>query len=148
VVTFFFEPLGSDLYPELLKIIVIDPQNRRYSFDKKLYPEIHRTHWNDAGTNDYFSFSPKVSGVHHIEISNATFLSYIKLFSGMVNPYQQPSFMMTFFISFVIMLTGLLSLRKKAVMELVYSGKIVNEILYFCLAIPISWIILNNLIKW
>ncbi len=52
VVTFFFKPLGSDLYPELLKIIVIDPQNRRYSFDKKLYPYIRGTHWNDEGTND------------------------------------------------------------------------------------------------
>jgi hypothetical protein len=144
VVTFFFEPIGSHSYPELLKIIVIDPQNRKYSFDKKLYPTIR------VGIlpNDYFSFTPKVSGIHHIEIGNATSFTDIELFSGMINPYQQPSFMMTFFISFVIMLTGLLSLRKKAVMELVYSGKIVNEILYFCLAIPISWIILNNLIKW
>lgn len=146
--TFFFKPLGSDLYPELLKITVTDPQNRRYSFDKRLYPYIRGTHWNDEGTNDYLSFSPKVSGVHHIEISNATFFTDIELFSGMVNPYQQPSFMITFFISFVIMLTGLLSLRKKVVMELVYSGKIVNEILYFCLTIPISLIILNNLIIW
>jgi hypothetical protein len=148
MVTFFYEPLESNSYPELLKNIVVDPQKRKHSFDKQLYPSRRGIHWNDPGTNDYFSFIPKVSGVYHIEISNATFFTDIELFSGMINPYQQPSFMIALFISFVIMLTGLLSIKKKAIMELIYSGKIFNEIIYFCLAIPISWIIVHNVVRW
>lgn len=147
MVNIFFEPLESNSYPELLKIIIDDPQNKKYSFEKKVYPSFRGLHWTDAGTRDYISFTPMVSGVHHIEISNATFYTGIELFSGMMNPYQQPSFIITLFLSFVIMLTGLFSLKKKAVMESIYSGKIVYDIICFCLAIPISWFILNNVVR-
>ena len=133
---------------ELLKIIVVDPQNIEYSWEKNLSVSgVRGRNGAVKGTEDYFSFTPKVSGVHHIKISNADFKTDIELVSGMVNPYGQPFFLITLFVSFVIMLTGLFSLRKKAIMELIYSGKLsVNEILHFCLAISITLIIVHNVV--
>jgi hypothetical protein len=133
---------------ELLKIIVVDPQNIEYSWEKNLSVSgVSGRNGAVTGTKDYFSFTPKVSGVHHIKISNADFKTDIELVSGMVNPYGQPFFLITLFVSFVIMLTGLFSLRKKAIMELIYSGKLsVNKILHFCLAISISLIIVHNIV--
>ncbi len=133
---------------ELLMIAVVDPQNRESSWEKNLsISAVSGRNGAVRGTKDYFSFTPKVSGLHHIKISNADFQTDIELVPGMANPYEQPFFVTTLFVSFVIMLTGCFSLRKKAIMELMYSGKIVNEILYFCLAIPISLIIVRNVVS-
>ncbi len=133
---------------ELLKIVVVDPQNIEYSWEKNLSVSgVSGRNGAVTGTKDYFSFTPKVSGVHHIKISNADFKTDIELVSGMANPYGQPFFLITLFVSLVIMLTGLFSLRKKAIMELIYSGKLsVNKILHFCLAISISLIIVHNIV--
>jgi hypothetical protein len=146
-VTIFLEEGERSLDTELLKIDVVDPQKKEYSFEMKFSPALGTNGKWDA-TRDFFSFTPKASGVHHIKISNADFLTHIELVSGMANLYQQPFFVITLFISFVIMLTGLFSLRKKAIMEAMYSGKIVNDIVCFCLAIPISWIIVHNVARW
>lgn len=58
-------------------------------------------------TEDYFSFTPKVSGVHHLKISNADLQTDIDLVSGMTNPYVKPFFILTLSASFVIMIAGL-----------------------------------------
>jgi hypothetical protein len=146
-VTIFLEEEERSLDTESLKIVLVDPQKREYSFGKKFSPGLGVNGKWDA-SRESFSFIPKASGVHHIKISNADFLTHIELVSGMANLYQQPFFVITLFISFVIMLTGLFSLRKKAIMESMYSGKIVNDIICFCLAIPISWIIVHNVARW
>lgn len=146
-VTIFIEEEVRSLDTESLKIDVVDPQKREYSFAKTFSPALgHSGKWD--ATRDSFSFTPKVSGVHHIKISNANFSTHIELVSGRANLYQQPFFVIALFISFVIMLAGLFSLKKKAIMESMYSGKMVNDIICFCLAIPISWIIVQNVARW
>lgn len=133
---------------ELLKVNVIDPQKREYSLEKTVNVSAVRGRASPGPTTEYISFTPVVSGMHHIKISNAKFRTNVELVSGMVNPYGQPFFLVTLFISLVITLTGLLSLRKKTITDLVYSGKIANELIYFCLTVPISWIIVNSVIRW
>lgn len=149
VVTISFETYRPYTDSELLKIDDLDSQDREYSWGKNFSGYSVIGSYRVAvptGNKDYFSFTPKVSGVHHIRIGNANFETDVTVFSGMRNPYQQPFFMVTLFISFIIVLTGLFSLRKKAIVELIYSGKIANEILYFCLAIPISLIIVYSVV--
>ena len=148
LVTIFFDPLDSDSNQELLRIVLVDPQNKKYTFDKELHPYIRKIRWSDSEAKDYLLFTPKESGVHHIEMSNATSFTDIEIYSGMTNPYQQPSFMSTLFLSFVITLTGLFSLDIKGLIESIYSGKIAIEVLYCCLVIPISWIIVNSVVIW
>lgn len=133
---------------ELLKVNIIDPQNRGYSLEKTLNVSSVRGRASPGTIKEYVSFTPLVSGMHHIKISNAKFQTNVELVSGMVNPYGQPFFLVTLFISLVIALTGLLSLRKKTIMDLVYSGKIANELIYFFLTVPISWIIVNSVVRW
>jgi hypothetical protein len=133
---------------ELLKVNIVDPQNREYSLKKTLNVSSVRGRASSGTIQEYVSFTPVASGMHHIKISNAKFQTNVELVSGMVNPFGQPFFLVTLFISLVIALTGLLSLRKKTIMDLVYSGKIANELIYFCLTVPISWIIVNSVIRW
>jgi hypothetical protein len=98
-------------------------------------------------TEDYFSFTPKVSGVHHLKISNADFQTDIDLVSGMTNPYDKPFFILTLSASFVIMIAGLFSLRMRVIIKLIKSRNLlVNEILRFCLGISISLIIVHNVV--
>jgi hypothetical protein len=146
-VTVILEAEARSLDTESLKIVLVDPQKQEYSWEKKFSPALGSNgKWK--GNIAYFSFTPKASGVHHLKISNAIFDTDVRIVSGMVNLYEQPFFVITLFLSFVIMLTGLFSLRKKKIMESMYSGKIVNDIICFCLAIPISWIILNTFVRW
>lgn len=147
--TISFETYRPYMNSELLKIDVVDPQNREYSWGKNFSGYSVVGYYRAAaptGNKDYFSFTPEVSGVHHIQISNANFETEVTLVSGMINPYQKPFFMLMLFISLVIVVTGFFSLRKKAIMELIYSGKIANEIICFCLAIPISLIIVYSVV--
>jgi hypothetical protein len=146
-VTVIFESEVRPSNTETLKIDLVDPQKREYSWDKTFSSALGRSGKWDA-SKEYFSFTPKVSGVHHLKISNAIFNTDVSIISGMVNLYDQPFFVVTLFLSFVIMLTCLFSLRKKAIMESMYSGKIVNDIICFCLAVPISWIIVHNIVRW
>lgn len=148
VLTIVFQAEEPYTDSELLKVNVVDPQNREYSLEKALSVSAVRGRGSSRETTEYISFTPKVSGMHHIKISNAKFQTDVDLISGMVNPYGQPFFMVTLLLSVVITLAGILSLKKKVITELVYSGKIVNELIYFCLTIPISWIIVNNVISW
>jgi hypothetical protein len=146
-VTIFLEEDERSLDTESLKIDIVDPQKKEYSFEKKFSPGLGTNGKWDA-TRDSFSFIPKASGVHHLKISNATFDTDVRIVSGMANLYQQPFFVITLFVSFVTMLTGIFSLRKKAIMESMYSGKIVNDIICFCLALPISWILVHSVARW
>jgi hypothetical protein len=148
VLTIVFQAEEPYTDSELLKVNVVDPQKREYSLEKSLFVSAVRGRGSSRGNTEYISFTPKVSGMHHIKISNAQFQTNVELISGMVNPYGQPLFMVTLFFSVVITLTGLLSLRKKAITELIYSGKIANELVYFFLTVPISWIIVNNVVSW
>ncbi len=148
ILTIVFQAREPYTDSELLKVNVIDPQKREYSLEKTLNVSAVRGRASSGTTTEYVSFTPVVSGMHHIKISNAKFQTNVELVSGMVNPYGQPFFLVTLFISLVIALTGLLSLRKKTIMDLVYSGKIANELIYFCLTVPISWIIVNSVIRW
>lgn len=148
VLTIVFQAEEPYTDTELLKVNVVDPQNKEYSFEKNISVSAVRGRGLLRGTTEYISFTPKVAGMHNIKISNAKFQTYVELISGMVNPYGQPLFMITLFVSFVITLTGLFSLRKKSIKELIYSGKIANELVYFCLTLPISWIIVNNVVRW
>jgi hypothetical protein len=119
VVTIFLDVYG--LYPgseELLKIVVIDPENRKYSWEEKISGSTTK-----GFHENHFSFTPKASGVHHIEISNAIFETDIRVVSGMVNLYEQPSFVTILFLSLVVTLTGLFSIKKKAVMKQFIQGK-------------------------
>jgi hypothetical protein len=147
VTIFLEEEEERSLDTESLKIDVVDPQKKEYTFEMKFSPALGTNGKWDA-TRDSFSFIPKASGVHHLKISNATFDTDVRIVSGMANIYQEPFFVITLFVSFVIMLTGLFSLRKKTIMESMYSGKIVNDIICFCLALPISWIIVHNVARW
>ena len=148
ILTIVFQAREPYTDSELLKVNVIDPQKREYSLEKTLNVSAVRGRASSGTITEYVSFTPVVSGMHHIKISNAKFQTNVELVSGMVNPYGQPFFLVTLFISLVIALTGLLSLRKKTIMDLVYSGKIANELIYFCLTVPISWIIVNSVIRW
>jgi hypothetical protein len=146
-VSVIFEDEAGSLDTESLKIDVVDPLKREYSWEKKFSPVLKGIgKWN--GLIAYFSFTPKASGVHHLKISNATFDTDVSIVSGMVNLFEQPFFMITLFLSFVVMITGLFSLRRKAIMESMYSGKIINDIICFCLAIPLTWILVNNVVRW
>jgi hypothetical protein len=118
-VTIFLDVYG--LYPgseELLKIVVIDPENRKYSWEENISGSTTK-----GFHENHFSFTPKASGVHHIEISNAIFETDIRVVSGMVNLYEQPSFVTILFLSLVVTLTGLFSIKKKAVMKQFIQGK-------------------------
>ena len=148
ILTIVFQAREPYTDSELLKVNVIDPQKREYSLEKTLNVSALRGRASTGTTTEYVSFIPVVSGMHHIKISNAKFHTNVELVSGMVNPYGQHFFLVTLFFSLVIALTGLLSLRKKTIMDLVYSGKIANELIYFCLTVPISWIIVISVIRW
>lgn len=59
-------------------------------------------------TIDFFSFTPKVSGIYHIKISNADFQTDVKIVSGMITPSEQPSYLPLLLISLIVMLAGCL----------------------------------------
>jgi len=149
VVTIILKAKESYSDSELLKIAVVDPQNKEYSWEKNVsVSAVSGRNGAVKEAKDYFSFTPKVSGVHHIKISNANFQTDIELVSGMANLYNQPFFLITLFVSLVIMLTGLFSLRERAITKLIYSGRLsVNEIFHFSLAILISLIIVHNVVS-
>ncbi len=144
VVTAIFSTKETDSSSELLKIDVVDPQNREYSWEYEFYGS--GLYGRSMTRNkDYFSFTPQVSGVHHIKISEADFRTDVKLISGMVNPHKQPLFLITLFLSFLIMLAGLFSLNERAIIESIKLRNLsINRVLNFCLAFSISLIIVYN----
>jgi hypothetical protein len=134
---------------ESLKIVAVDPQNKESLWIKNIsVSAVAGRNGVVRGTKDYFSFTPKVSGMHHLKISNANFQTDIELVSGMINPYGQPFFLVTLFISVIIVTTGLFSLRKKVIMKLIYSGSfLIKQVLHFFPAISISLIIVHHVIS-
>jgi hypothetical protein len=150
IVTIILETKEPCLNSELLKIVVVDPQNREYSWGKNFSGfTLSGSHGTTTVRNkDYFSFMPKVSGMHHVKISNAYFQTYIELVSGMVNPYEQPFFVITLFVSFLIMVTGLFSsMNRKTIDSIKLESLSVNGILHFSLAIFIGLIIVHIVIS-
>ncbi|WP_440945112.1 hypothetical protein ACSAZL_13220 [Methanosarcina sp. T3] len=148
MVTFVFkteEPYSSS---ELLRIVVVDPENIEHSWVKDFYGStIGGSRGTERGAKDYFSFTPEVSGVYHIEISDADFQTNVKLVSGMVNPGEKPLLLTTLFASFLVMFTGIVSLKEGAIKELIKSRSLsINGVLNFCIALSISLIIVNNVI--
>lgn len=141
VVTIVFRT--RERYPtsELLNIVVVDPQNKEYFWEEKFYASSKSV----TRTRDFFSFTPEVSGIHHIKISNADFQTDVKFVSGMANPREQPLFLITMFVSFLIMFVGVLSLKYGTIMESIKSRRVsVKGALNFCIALSISLIIMYN----
>lgn len=149
IVTIILKSKEPYLNSELLKIVVVDPQNREYSWEKNFSGlTLTGSHGTTVRNIDYFSFTPKVSGMHHVKISNAYFQTYSELVSGMVNPYEQPFFVITFFISFLIMVTGLFSsMNRKTIDSIKLENLSVTGILHFILAAFIGLIIVHSVIS-
>jgi hypothetical protein len=148
VMTFVFkteEPYSSS---ELLRIIIVDPGNIEHSWEKDFYGStIGGSRGTERGAKDYFSFTPEVSGMHHIKISNADFRTDVKLVSGMVNPHERPFLLTTLFISFLVMSAGILSLKDGAIKEFIKSRNFsINGILNLCIALSISLVIVYNVV--
>jgi hypothetical protein len=150
MVTIVLETKEPYMDSELLKIVVVDPQNKDYSLEKKFSGfTLGGSHTpRTVGNKDYFSFTPKVSGTYHVKISNAYFQTNIKLISGMVNIYDQHFFLITLSSSFIIMVAGLFSSMNRETIELIKLENIsVKGILHFILAVFISWIIVHNIVS-
>lgn len=100
-VTFIFST-NEQVRTELLNITITDPQNTEYSWQKSFGGH------NQSGTfvDDFTVFTPKSSGIHQIKISNVDFSTDVKLVSGMTHPSEQPLFLKTLIISFVIAFIG------------------------------------------
>lgn len=148
VVTIVFkteEPYSSS---ELLRIVIVDPKNVEHSWEKDFYGStIGKSRGTERGAKDYFSFTPEVSGVHHIKISNADFQTNIKLVSGMINPREKSLLLTMLFVSFLVMSAGILSLKDGAIKEFIKSRRFsINGVLNFCIALSISLAIVYNVV--
>lgn len=112
-VTIVFKTYERTLNSELLNISLVDPQKKEFFWEKSFTP----TPSDESGTQkksvaqqtiDFFSFTPKVSGIHHIKISNADFQTDVKIVSGMITPSEQPSYLPILLMSLIIMFSGCL----------------------------------------
>lgn len=112
-VTVVFKTYERTLNSELLNISLVDPQKKEFFWEKSFTP----TPSDETGTQkeamvhqtiDFFSFTPKVSGIYHIKISNADFQTDVKIVSGMITPSEQPSYLPLLLISLIVMLAGCL----------------------------------------
>lgn len=112
-VTIVFKTYERTLSSELLNISLVDPQKKDFFWKKSFTP----TPSDETGTEkestaqqtiDFFSFTPKVSGIYHIKISNADFQTDIKIVSGMITPSEQPSYLPILLTSLVVMFAGCL----------------------------------------
>jgi hypothetical protein len=112
-VTVVFKTYERTLNSELLNISLVDPQKKEFFWEKSFTP----TPSDESGTQkksvaqqtiDFFSFTPKVSGIHHIKISNANFQTDVKIVSGMITPSEQPSYLPILLMSLIIMFAGCL----------------------------------------
>ncbi|AKB78432.1 hypothetical protein MSHOH_1949 [Methanosarcina horonobensis HB-1 = JCM 15518] len=148
VVTIVFKTEEPYSRSELLKIVIVDSKNIERSWEKDFYGStIGGSRGSERGAKGYFSFTPEVSGMHHIKISNADFQTNVKLVSGMVNPREQPFLLATLFVSFLVMAAGILSLKEGAIKEFIrFRSFSINGILNFCIALYISLVIVHNVV--
>ncbi len=101
------------LNSESLNISLVDPQKKEFFWEKSFTPIPS----DETGTQkeamtqqtiDFFSFTPKASGIYHIKISNADFQTDVKIVSGMITPSEQPSYLPLLLISLIVMFAGFL----------------------------------------
>lgn len=90
----------------------IRPSKKEFFWEKSFAPSDDSGTPKRAGvqqTIDFFSFTPKVSGIYHIKIHNADFETDVKIVSGMIIPSEQPSYLPLLLISLKVTFVGLLS---------------------------------------
>lgn len=85
-----------------MNITITGPQNTEYSWQKSFGGQKQSGEYID----DFTVFTPKSSGIYQIKVSNADFSTDVKLVSGMTHPSEQPLFLKTLIISFVIAFIG------------------------------------------
>lgn len=112
-VTVVFKTEERALNSESLNISLVDPQKKEFFWEKSFTP----TPSDETGTQkeamaqqtiDFFSFTPKASGIYHLKISNADFQTDVKIVSGMITPSEQPSYLPLLLISLIVMFAGCL----------------------------------------
>ncbi len=112
-VTVVFKTEEQALNSESLNISLVDPQKKELLWKKSFAPISS----DETGTQkeamvqqtvDFFSFTPKESGIYHIKISNADFQTDVKIVSGMITPSEQPSYLPLLLISLIVMFAGFL----------------------------------------
>lgn len=112
-VTVVFKTEEQALNLESLNISLVDPQKKELFWEKSFTPISS----DETGTQkeamvqqtvDFFSFTPKESGIYHIKISNADFPTDVKIVSGMITPSEQPSYLPLLLISLIVMFAGFL----------------------------------------
>lgn len=101
------------LNSESLNISLVDPQKKELFWEKSFtpIPSDETGTQNEAmvqQTIDFFSFTPKESGIYHLKISNADFQTDVKIVSGMITPSEQPSYLPLLLISLIVMFAGFL----------------------------------------
>ncbi|AKB57870.1 hypothetical protein [Methanosarcina barkeri] len=112
-VTVVFKTEERALNSESLNLSLVDPQKKELFWEKSFTPIPS----DETGTQkeamtqqtiDFFSFTPKASGIYHIKISNADFPTDVKIVSGMITPSEQPSYIPLLLISLIVMFAGCL----------------------------------------
>jgi hypothetical protein len=148
MVTFVFETEEPYSSSEILRIVMVDPENTEHSWVKDFYGStIGGSRGTERGAKDYFSFTPELSGRYHIEISNADFQTNVKLVSGMINPKEKPLLLAILFVSFLLMFAGILSLKDGAIKGFIKSRSLsINGVINFLIALYISLIIMHNVV--
>jgi hypothetical protein len=148
MVTFVFETEEPYSSSEILRIVMVDPENTEHSWEKDFYGStIGGSRGTERGAKDYFSFTPELSGRYHIEISNADFQTNVKLVSGMINPKEKPLLLAILFVSFLLMFAGILSLKDGAIKGFIKSRSLsINGVINFLIALYISLIIMHNVV--
>ena len=101
-VTIVFKTNDGTSDSESLNISLVDPHNRDF-FWTKIFTASHDPR---TTTSTFFSFTPEASGKYHIQISNADFTTEVKVISGMIIPYEQPLYLPSIIISFIVLLAG------------------------------------------
>lgn len=115
-VTFVFK-VPARFGSESLKITIVDPQNKEYSWQKMITTGAASNSRGAKHTDSSTVFTPRVSGMHQIRISNAVVNTDVRLVSGMTHPAEQPLYFKTLIISTVLMTIGFMlfgSSAKKA----------------------------------
>ncbi|RPJ79647.1 MAG: hypothetical protein EHM20_00790 [Alphaproteobacteria bacterium] len=139
MVTIVFKTTVQFPSSESLNVAVADPQNREYSWVKKLdasdKPNVQKI--------DFFSFTPEASGMHHVKISNADFQTEVKIVSGMISPTEQPSYLVALLAPLIILIAGIFLFRG---IRMGSRGFSLSGALNFFISLSISLIIVRNVV--
>ena len=145
-VTIVFKTEERSMNPELLKISLIDPQNREFFWEKSFVASNKPETQNEPGTQqtiDFFSFTPEASGIHHIKINNADFQTEVKIVSGMISPTEQPSYFPVLLMSLMVTFAGFFLFRDT---RIGLRGFSFSGLLNFFIALSLSLIIVYKII--